>query len=127
MVGATNAGAAVHDPMSDGGQVLCIEAQSCGCLRQGFRMGCRSAGFADFFDEPAGQRFERGVEEPVLDRRRAAVQDEDHALPAWMAVIAMVLTMSATVAPRDRSLTGFRRPCMTGPIATAPAERWTAL
>ncbi len=46
---------------------------------------------------------------------------------AWMAVIATVLTMSLTVAPRDRSLTGRRRPCITGPTATAPAERCTAL
>lgn len=44
-----------------------------------------------------------------------------------MAVIATVLTMSGTVAPRDRSFTGRRRPCMTGPTATAPAERCTAL
>lgn len=41
--------------------------------------------------------------------------------------MATVLTMSFTVAPRDRSLTGLRRPCMTGPTATAPAERCTAL
>ena len=46
---------------------------------------------------------------------------------AWMAVMATVLTMSATVAPRDKSLTGLRRPCRTGPTATAPAERCTAL
>ena len=46
---------------------------------------------------------------------------------AWIAVIATVLTMSLTVAPRDRSLTGRRRPCMTGPTATALAERCTAL
>ena len=46
---------------------------------------------------------------------------------AWIAVIATVLTMSLTVAPRDRSLTGRRRPCITGPTATAPAERCTAL
>ncbi len=30
---------------------------------------------------------------------------------AWIAVIATVLTMSSTSAPRDRSLTGFFRPC----------------
>ena len=36
-----------------------------------------------------------------------------------MAVIAIVLTMSVTVAPRDRSLTGLFRPCSTGPTATA--------
>ena len=46
---------------------------------------------------------------------------------AWMAVMATVLTMSTTVQPRERSLTGLRRPWMTGPMATAPAERWTAL
>ena len=39
---------------------------------------------------------------------------------AWIAVIATVLTMSRTSAPRERSLTGLRRPCSTGPIATAP-------
>ena len=44
-----------------------------------------------------------------------------------MAVIATVLTMSGTVAPRERSFTGRFRPCMTGPTATAPAERCTAL
>ena len=46
---------------------------------------------------------------------------------AWMAVIATVLTMSRTSAPRERSLTGLRRPCRTGPTARAPAERCTAL
>ena len=44
-----------------------------------------------------------------------------------MAVIATVLTMSVTVQPRLRSFTGLRSPCRTGPIATACAERWTAL
>ena len=44
-----------------------------------------------------------------------------------MAVIATVLTMSVTVHPRLRSFTGLRSPCSTGPIATAFAERWTAL
>ena len=46
---------------------------------------------------------------------------------AWMAVIATVLTMSCTVAPRERSLTGLFSPCSTGPMAIAPALRWTAL
>ena len=46
---------------------------------------------------------------------------------AWIAVIATVLTMSRTSAPRERSLTGLRRPCRTGPTASAPADRWTAL
>ncbi len=47
--------------------------------------------------------------------------------PAWIAVMAMVLTMSRTSAPRDRSLTGRLRPWRTGPMATADALRWTAL
>ena len=34
-------------------------------------------------------------------------------------MIATVFTMSATSAPRDRSLTGLARPCSTGPMATA--------
>ena len=46
---------------------------------------------------------------------------------AWTAVMATVLTMSSTRAPRDRSLTGLRRPCSTGPMATAWALRCTAL
>ena len=46
---------------------------------------------------------------------------------AWIAVIATVLTMSCTSAPRDRSFTGLLRPWRTGPTATAPAERCTAL
>ena len=46
---------------------------------------------------------------------------------AWIAVMATVLTMSWTSAPRERSLTGLRSPCSTGPTATAPAERCTAL
>lgn len=41
--------------------------------------------------------------------------------------MATVFTMSPTRAPRDRSLTGLRRPCRTGPTAIAPAERCTAL
>ena len=45
----------------------------------------------------------------------------------WMEVTQMVLMMSATVQPRLRSFTGFTRPCMTGPIATAPVACWTAL
>mgnify|MGYP007077728068 CR=1 FL=1 len=39
---------------------------------------------------------------------------------ASMAVSAMVLMMSCTVAPRERSLTGLLRPCSTGPMASAP-------
>ncbi len=46
---------------------------------------------------------------------------------AWMAVMMTVFTMSGTRQPRERSLTGLRRPWSTGPMAMAPAARWTAL
>ena len=46
---------------------------------------------------------------------------------AWMAVMATVFTMSSTVQPRERSLTGLRSPCRTGPTATAPEVCCTAL
>ena len=46
---------------------------------------------------------------------------------ACTAVMATVLTISGTVQPRERSLTGLFRPWSTGPMATAPAARCTAL
>jgi len=46
---------------------------------------------------------------------------------AWMAVRAMVNTMSSTSAPRDKSFTGLRKPCNMGPTDTTLAERCTAL
>ena len=48
-------------------------------------------------------------------------------LCAWIAVNAIVNTMSSTSAPRDRSLTGLRRPCSIGPTETTLALRCTAL
>jgi len=54
------------------------------------------------------------VDQAVFQRRRAAVDDEDRAHDscpcAWMAVMATVLTMSSTSAPRDRSLMGLFSP-----------------
>src|SRR3954463_16479412 len=79
-------------------------------------------------DLPAGD-----IDHPVLQRGGSAVEDQHRARHgatrgcAWIAVIATVFTMSCTVAPRERSLTGLRRPCSTGPMATAPALRCTAL
>ena len=72
------------------------------------------------------------VDQLVLEGRRSAVDDQhdthrDASPCAWIAVIAIVLTMSSTSAPRDRSLMGLLSPCSTGPIATAPADRCTAL
>src|SRR5690606_12487116 len=98
-------------------------------------------GLADPLEEADGECLPRlDVDQLVLDRRRPGVDDEDvltHVVSlvllealsawAWMAVIATVLTMSCTRAPRERSLTGFRRPWSTGPIATAPADRCTSL
>ena len=46
---------------------------------------------------------------------------------ACTAVMATVFTMSGTVQPRERSLTGLLRPWSTGPMATASAARCTAL
>ena len=70
------------------------------------------------------------LEQLVFYRRAAAVDHQNlHAQSfcAWIAVIATVLTMSGTVQPRLRSLTGLFRPCNTGPIASVFAERCTAL
>ena len=46
---------------------------------------------------------------------------------AWMAVSAIVKTMSSTSATRDRSFTGLFNPWSIVPIDTTSAERWTAL
>ena len=102
------------------------------------------AGDADALHQALGEDGHRGVRavvgqltELVLQGRRAGVDDKDEhggLLPgrqpwawAWMAVMATVLTMSSTVVPRERSLTGLFRPCSTGPTATAPEDCWTAL
>jgi hypothetical protein len=85
---------------------------------------------ADALDETRRERrLGLDVDELILERRGAAVDDEDdgHALIpccwfcAWIAVMAIVLTMSSTSAPRDRSLMGLLSPWSTGPMATAPA------
>jgi hypothetical protein len=82
---------------------------------------------ADPLDHPGDHRRAGvHVDHRVLQRRRAAIDDEDPHWD-WIAVIATVLMMSCTVAPRERSLTGWLSPCRTGPMAIAPALRWTAL
>ena len=62
----------------------------------------------------------RRVDQPVLERRAARVETGplSRRRAAWMAVMATVLTMSATVAPAE---VVHRRcsPCSTGPTATA--------
>src|SRR5690625_460224 len=99
------------------------------------------ADFSAAFDQPGGQdlifRFavlHRGNRnELILDgggtgvNYQYATGHESFTCWAWIAVMATVLTMSWTSAPRERSLTGRRRPCRTGPTATAPAVRCTAL
>ena len=88
-------------------------------------------GLPDPLDQPAREGLARlDVDQLVLHRGRARVDDEDdahEASAAWIAVMATVFTMSCTSAPRERSLMGLLRPCSTGPIATAPDERCTAL
>ena len=78
--------------------------------RRGSRLGCRAAG---------ARRARR-----VLLRLATVLLQR---VEAWIAVIATVLTMSVIEQPRLRSFTGLRSPCRTGPIATAPEERCTAL
>src|SRR5690606_8907846 len=81
----------------------------------------------------AGGADGRGVGDRPSDAHPADVgalsarSSGDGSSRPWAAVTATVVTMSATVAPRDRSLTGLRSPCSTGPTATAPALRWTPL
>src|SRR4051812_34537341 len=90
----------------------------------------RNLSVADAFDDPIDRLLARiRINHSVFERRRARVEYEDaaHRPCAWIAVIATVLTMSSTKAPRDRSLTGLFSPCSTGPIAIAPALRCTAL
>ncbi len=127
--------AAVHDPMTDRVDRPVEPVDLRNHLTQRGRM------VEHLLDDAAGEAFAGvGVDELVLDRRAAGVEHEHQhrrpqarsvlaarSAPTWMAVMAIVLTMSVTVAPRDRSLTGLLRPCSTGPTATAPAERCTAL
>ncbi len=67
--------------------------------------------------------------EPVARPRRSidAVYPRSAACFAWIAVSAMVKTMSSTRQPRLRSFTGFAMPCNIGPMLITPALRWTAL
>ena len=87
----------------------------------------------DPLDDAVRQRLTRiRLDQLIFQRRRTGVQHQhggaSHRAPcAWIAVIATVLTMSSTSAPRDRSFTGLFSPCSTGPIAIAPALRCTAL
>jgi len=125
----------VGDLTFDGGRGIHDRRRGAALGAQG-RRGDRVRGdadpLADALDQSRGEHaLVLHVEQLVLERRRTAVDDQYDAharLPwAWIAVIAIVLTMSSTSAPRDRSLMGLFRPCRTGPIATAPAERCTAL
>ena len=46
---------------------------------------------------------------------------------AWLAVIMTICTMSCTLQPRLRSLTGAAIPWRIGPTASAPEKRSTSL
>ena len=92
-------------------------------------VGVLALALPDPFQQPGGEDREvGGLEYFVLDRGASRIDDHDLHEPdplscAWMAVMATVFTMSVTVAPRLRSLTGRLSPCMTGPMATALADR----
>src|SRR5690606_32498743 len=124
---------AVHDPVPDRDDRLGVHSRQHGAQRRLVR-GRVATGLADPLDQ-AARRGLLAAEHPVLHRRRAAVEHQDvlhrcplgSSIPACAAVMAPVLTMSRTLAPRDRSLTGLRSPCRIAPTATAPAERCTAL
>ncbi len=132
---AGESGRVVREPGLDG-------ALLCRGPGQGAAAHCeRADGLPDSLDQrprQLGPGGGPGVDDLQLERGGPGVDDEhaghDRPSPAaaatpcaWTAVMATVLTMSSTSAPRERSLMGLRSPCRTGPIATAPAVRCTAL
>jgi hypothetical protein len=65
--------------------------------------------------------------EPARSRPPYAFRPRAAACSAWIAVRAIVKTMSSTRQPRLRSFTGFASPWSIGPIETTFALRCTAL
>src|SRR5690348_16020851 len=120
--------------MADGGEFGGVQAEApVGQLvgDAGQRGGVVGAvRLADALDQAGAEPTAVGhVDQLVLDRGGAGVENEyaggvrhdccsfassAAACWAWMAVMATVLTMSWTNAPRDRSFTGLRRPWSTG-------------
>ena len=115
---------ALDHPVADDDQVFEVDAASRGGERFDDRLD-RLGVVGHALDEAGRERLgPRGVDDLVLDGTRTAVEDEGDAVPpdrhavppaasicwAWIAVMATVLTMSCTVAPLERSLTGLRRP-----------------
>lgn len=89
-----------------------------------------AAFFPDPLDQPPGNHaFFGHLVELVLDRRTAAVDDQDlhrmgslhFSAQACARQTAVVATISSTLAPRERSLIGLANPWRNGPIAFAPA------
>ena len=144
-----DAGPVDHDVALRGAVVLeCIDGGTQGVLERRkraflgvFAAGCPMRQPSGRLADPlhlAGRGRHSGlaVDQAVLQRRRAGVDDQHvrrhSGVPgacfcAWIAVMAIVLTMSRTPVPRDRSFTGLRRPWRIGPTASAPADRCTAL
>src|SRR5215217_2114451 len=143
---------AVHDSVadrtnSDGIKINAIGSKIfCHRLHGGGMISDRTTRLADSLNEALGLHLCRlRHHELILQRRGTSIQHQDGRLThvgtvaaasvdccrlmacAWTAVIATVLTMSSTNAPRERSLTGFFNPCSTGPMAMAWALRCTAL
>src|SRR5215208_234867 len=127
--------AAVHHPVAHRDQLggACVRADLVEHNAQRRLVVCDGGPFlTDSLDDAVDKRRARlRLYQLVFHRRRTRIEHQDAARHqmscAWIAVIATVLTMSSTSAPRDRSFTGLFNPCNTGPIAIAPALRWTAL
>ena len=117
----------------DGAEVVdAVDADGAGAdhgLDAGDEFGAQVVTEFDAVEAEGEDFLDHGFAGEVAAGVPAGAEGEGPHFPAWawMAVMATVLTISVTVQPRERSLTGLRRPCMTGPMATAPAERWTAL
>ncbi len=100
------------------------------------QQGRRAPLLTDPFHQPGNNLPDTvaDVKEGIFQGGAAGVEDKEfHArcspfsMAAWTAVMAIVWTISSTRQPRLRSLTGFRMPCIIGPMAMAPALRCTAL
>jgi hypothetical protein len=110
--------AAVHDPVADRIQPAGLRDIMPGrtqlvdhAVHGAVVVGHVAARLADPLHQTAGDALAgRHVQQLVLHRRRAAVDDEylhgRTVVWAWITVIATVSTMSGTVQPRLRSLTG---------------------
>jgi hypothetical protein len=62
-----------------------------------------------------------------VTRSPAFVLDRHSSLPDTANITTQVVTMSSTLALRDRSLIGLAKPCRKGPMALAPPSHCVSL